>query len=65
MKVRYDEKEDILKIEFSDKPIKESDTSRNDIILNYGFEGSLVSMEILSASAHVSNPKHIEYEITK
>ena len=65
MRIYYNEREDLLKIELSDKPIKESDTSRNDIILNYGFEGSLVSMEILSASAHVSNPKHIEYEITK
>lgn len=64
MKVRYDEREDILKIEFSDKPIKESDEDKSGIILDYDNEGNVVGMEILDASIRVSNPRLIEYGVS-
>ena len=62
MKVKYDKEVDILYIRFSDKPVKESDENKPDIILDYASDGSIVGIEILDASKKFPNPNKVEYE---
>jgi uncharacterized protein YuzE len=63
MKVTYDANVDVLRILFSDLPIAESDEDKPGIILDYAADGSLVGMEILDASKHMSNPSGVEYAV--
>jgi len=63
MKVKYDKEVDILYIRLSDKPVKESDENKPDIILDYASDGSIVGIEILDASKKFPNPNKVEYEI--
>lgn len=63
MKVTYDASVDVLRILFSDAPIAESDEDKPGIILDYAADGSVVGMEILDASKHVSNPSAVEYMV--
>lgn len=63
MKVIYDRETDVLTIIFSENPVVESDEEKPGIILDYDAQGNLVSMEILDASARVSLPGKIEYQI--
>mgnify|MGYP001301492654 CR=1 FL=1 len=63
MKVTYDASVDVLRIVFSDAPIAESDEDKPGVILDYADDGSLVGMEILDASKHISNPNGVEYAV--
>jgi uncharacterized protein YuzE len=63
MKVTYDASVDVLRILFSDAPIAESDEDKPGMILDYAEDGSVVGMEILDASKHVSNPSSLEYAV--
>lgn len=63
MKVTYDASVDILRILFSETKIAESDEDKPGVILDYAADGSLVGIEILDASKHVSNPSGVEYEV--
>ena len=63
MKVKYDKEVDILYIKLSDKPVKESDENKPDIILDYASDGSIVAIEILDASKKFPNANKIEYEV--
>ncbi|PJF27196.1 MAG: hypothetical protein CUN53_04965 [Phototrophicales bacterium] len=63
MKVTYDASVDVLRILFSDAPIAESDEDKPGVILDYAADGSVVGMEILDASKHVSNPSAVEYMV--
>ena len=63
MKVKYDKEVDILYNRLSDKPIKESDEEKPDIILDYASDGSIVAIEILDASKNLPQPLKFEYEI--
>ncbi len=63
MKVTYDAMVDVLRILFSDAPIVESDEDKPGVILDYAADGSVVGMEILDASKHVSNPSAVEYTV--
>jgi uncharacterized protein YuzE len=63
MKVTYDASLDVLRILFSDAPIAESDEDKPDAILDYAEDGSLVGIEILDASKHVTDPSSVEYSV--
>ena len=63
MKVTYDASVDIVRILFSDAAIAESDEDKPGVILDYAGDGSLVGMEILDASKHMSNPSGVEYAV--
>jgi uncharacterized protein YuzE len=65
MKVTYDPKTDTLSIIFKEGiSIAESDEDKPGVILDYDAEGNLVSLEILDASARVSDTRKIEFEMT-
>ena len=64
MKVIYDRETDTLTVIFAESPIAESDEDKPGVILDYGTDGNLVSLEILDASKHVSVPGKIEYQVS-
>lgn len=61
MKVRYDREVDVLSIVLNDAQVEESDESKPGVILDYDALGNVVSVEILNASQHASNPMELEY----
>jgi len=63
LKVTYDASVDVLRILFSDARIAESDEDKSGMILDCAADGSLVGMEMLDASKHMSNPSGVEYAI--
>ena len=56
MKVTYDKAADILTLLLRDAPVAESDEDKPGVILDYDDEGNQVSIEILDASARVTDP---------
>ena len=58
MKISYDETVDALYIRFTDDPCQVT-TQRltEDIAVNYGPDGEVVGIEVLSASEHVFKKK--------
>jgi len=65
MKVTYDVEADAMVIAFRDERIKESDEVRPGIIADFGYDGSLVRIEILEASRTVQNASEILFAVTK
>lgn len=63
MKVKYDAEVDIMKIQFNDSPVSESDEEKAGIILDFDKNGKVIGIEILDASKKILNPKSVEYEI--
>ena len=63
MNVTYDVSLDVLRIVFSDRPIGESCADKPGVILDYASDGSLVGVEILDASKHVSSTIRLEYSV--
>ncbi|MBI4286392.1 MAG: DUF2283 domain-containing protein [Chloroflexi bacterium] len=63
MKVVYDPETDTLSLLLRDEPVAESDELREGIIIDYGKDGKIISVEILDASEHVSDPQGIAYEL--
>lgn len=63
MKINYDLETDTLTIIFSEAKVAESDEDKPGVILDYGANGNLVSLEILDASQRVSLPSRIEYQV--
>ncbi|MBN1310052.1 MAG: DUF2283 domain-containing protein [Anaerolineae bacterium] len=63
MRVTYDLEVDVLRIELANFPIAESAEVRPDIILDYGIDGNLIGIEILSASQRVEDPYAVEYQM--
>ena len=63
MKVIYDSDTDTLSLLFRDKPVTESDELREGVIIDYGSDGKIVSVEVLDASEHVTEPQGIAYEM--
>ena len=63
MKVIYDPDTDTLSLLFRDEPVAESDELREGLIIDYGYDGRIVSVEVLDASEHVAEPQSIAYEI--
>jgi len=62
MRIKYDNKLDILYVTFSNETIYESDEDKKGIILDYSAQGHIVGIEVLNASKQVSNPEKVEYE---
>ena len=63
MKVIYDPDTDTLSLIFRDKPVAESDELREGLIIDYGKDGKIVSVEVLDASQNVTEPQSIAYEL--
>ncbi len=62
MKVIYDPETDTIDLIFREEPVVESDEVQEGIILDYGRDGKLVSIEVLDASEHVREPNTMIYE---
>ena len=63
MKVIYDPDTDTLSLLFREEPVAESDELREGLIIDYGYDGRIVSVEVLDASEHVTEPQSIVYEL--
>ncbi len=63
MKVIYDPENDIIDVILSQEEVVESDEIREGVIVDYGKDGKIISIEILDASQKVADPKGIQYEI--
>ncbi len=63
MKVIYDSDTDTLNLLFREEPVAESDELREGVIIDYGSDGKIVSVEVLDASEHVAEPQGIAYEL--
>jgi uncharacterized protein YuzE len=62
MKVIYDPETDTLDLIFREEPVAESDEIREGIVIDYGRDGKLVSIEVLDASEHVREPGIMVYQ---
>jgi uncharacterized protein YuzE len=65
VKVTYDPEVDVLRILLSDAPVEESDEDKPGVILDYDKDGNIVGLEILEASKRTSNPRSVEYAVTR
>ena len=65
MKVTYDPEVDVLRILLSDAPIEESDEDKPGVILDYDKDGNVVGLEILEASKRMTNPRSVDYAVTR
>lgn len=63
MRVIFDPETDTLNLIFREDKIVESDEIKEGIIFDYNKDGKIVSMEILDASEHISEPRGILYEL--
>ena len=63
MKIVYDADSDILDLIFSQDEVEESDEIKEGVIIDYGKDGKVVSIEILDASVRITDPNKIQYEI--
>ena len=63
MRVVFDPETDTLSLIFREDKIAESDEVKEGIIIDYGKDGKIVSMEILDASEQISEPQGILYEL--
>ena len=63
MKVIYDPETDTLSLILRDERVVESDELREGLIVDYGDNGRIVSIELLDASEHVSEPRGVTYEL--
>lgn len=62
MKVIYDRETDTLVLVLREGQVSESDELRADLVADYDSEGHMVSLELLNASRHLSEPGEISYE---
>jgi len=63
MIIRYDEETDTLTITFRDARIRESDEVRPGTIVDFGYDGGVVGIEILSASKVVEKTREIQFAV--
>lgn len=49
----YNPEDDILRLLWSDVPIQESDEVEPGVIVDYDFDGNIVGIEVLNASAKI------------
>ena len=55
MKAKYDTEVDVLRINWSQAEIEESDTVSPGVIIDYDAEGNVIGIEILNASQKIEN----------
>jgi uncharacterized protein YuzE len=60
MKIKYDPEVDILRMNWSNDPIQESDENELGIIVDYNEKGEVIGIEVLRASEKVENWKKIQ-----
>jgi len=65
VKVTYDPDVDVLRILLSDAAVEESDEDKPGVILDYDKDGNIVGLEILEASKRTTNPRSVEYAVTR
>ncbi|MGD0113935.1 MAG: DUF2283 domain-containing protein [Armatimonadota bacterium] len=63
MKVIYDRETDTLSVILAEGPVAESDELREGLVIDYGRDGHIVSVEVLNASEHVTEPASIAFEL--
>jgi uncharacterized protein YuzE len=63
MKVTYDPEVDVLKIQFSQGAVQESDEDKPGVIIDYDKDGNIVGLEVLKASLRIENPRGVEYSV--
>ena len=63
MRIIFDPETNTLNLIFREEKIAESDEIKEGIIIDYGKDGKIVSMEILDASEQISEPRGILYEL--
>ena len=55
MEAKYDSEVDILRVNWSDAEIEESDSVSPGIILDYDSQGNVIGIEVLNASKKIKN----------
>ncbi len=65
MKVIYDPDTDILTLILREMSIEESDEISEGVIIDYGKDNKIVSIEMLDASENISEPQSFMYEIKR
>jgi uncharacterized protein YuzE len=63
MKVVYDLQTDSLTITLRDERIKESDEVRPGVIVDFGYDGSVIRFEIMQASKMVQNTRESQFAV--
>ncbi len=63
MKVLYDQETDTLVITLRDAKIRESDEVRPGVIADFGYDGRLVRLEILTASKIVEKATEMQFAV--
>jgi len=63
MKLIYDPETDVLTLILREAPVKESDEIKEGVIVDYGADDKVVSIEMLDASDVVSEPQSLLYEV--
>ena len=63
MRIQYDEETDTLTIKLREARVRESDEVRPGTILDFGYDGGVVGIEILSASRFVDRTREIQFAV--
>jgi uncharacterized protein YuzE len=61
VKITYDEATDTLTVVLKDAQVVESDENKRGIILDFDADGDVIGLEILDASARVTDPRQVEF----
>ncbi|NQS97894.1 MAG: DUF2283 domain-containing protein [candidate division Zixibacteria bacterium] len=63
MKVKYDPESDSIIITFREERIQESDELRPGIIVDFGYDGGVVRIEVLNASTVVKDTREMQFVV--
>ena len=63
MKAIYDRETDTLTITLREARVRESDEVRPGVIADFGYDGDIVSFEVLEASKHVENTTEKQFAV--
>jgi uncharacterized protein YuzE len=65
MKIEYDRESDTLTITLREARVKESDEVRPGVIVDFGYDGGVVGVEIQDASRYTEKPMTLEYAVAE
>ena len=65
MKLIYDPETDTLTLILREMTIEESDEIREGLIIDYGKDNKIVSIEMLDVSDNISEPQTFMYEVKR
>ena len=63
MKAKYDVETDTMTLIFRSDRVKESDEIRPGIIIDYGYDGQVIRIEVLNASSVFDNVKEMQFAV--